>query len=138
MAVPKYFSSEWSYAQIRGVESRSICAFGSEPNTIVVVSAEGSFLLSKFQEGGECERMSYAKFIKGPSDEELDNMEVPLGVPATAPTPTTVIRGSINPEVPSKNDYVAQKTSIDDPDESVSNEKSTPSIEKNDLSGLMT
>mmetsp|Transcript_7606 Transcript_7606/g.11401 ORF Transcript_7606/g.11401 Transcript_7606/m.11401 type:complete len:430 (+) Transcript_7606:73-1362(+) len=93
MAVPKYFSSEWSFAQVRGVESKSICAFGSDPNTIVVVSAEGSFLVSKFDEGGECERVSYAKFIKGPSDEEIDNLSMPLGIPASAPTPTTVLSG---------------------------------------------
>ncbi|KAG5182179.1 WD40-repeat-containing domain protein [Tribonema minus] len=92
MAVPKYFSSEWSYAQVRGVESRSICAFGAEPNTIVVVSADGSFLLARFDEPGECERVSYAKFIRGPTDEALDDMGTPLGVPATAPTPTTVSR----------------------------------------------
>jgi hypothetical protein len=50
--------------QVRGIESRSICAFGTEPNTIVVLSADGSFMIAKFDEPGECERISYAKFIR--------------------------------------------------------------------------
>lgn len=33
--LPKYFSSEWSYAQFRAPDSRSVVAFGQEPNTII-------------------------------------------------------------------------------------------------------
>jgi WD40 repeat protein len=33
--VPRYFASEWSYAQVRGLEGKCICAFGSDPWTIV-------------------------------------------------------------------------------------------------------
>jgi hypothetical protein len=33
--LPKYFSSEWSFAQFRVPETRTICAFGSEKNTII-------------------------------------------------------------------------------------------------------
>jgi len=36
--LPKYFSSEWSYAQFRVPDTRSIVAFGSEPNTIIGTS----------------------------------------------------------------------------------------------------
>ena len=41
--LPKYFSSEWSFAQFRIPETRTICAFGSEPNTLIVIGADGSF-----------------------------------------------------------------------------------------------
>ena len=61
---PAYLESEWSFAQIRGTGERALCAFGAEPNTIVVVGADGSFLLSRFVEGGEGERLSYSKFIR--------------------------------------------------------------------------
>ena len=50
--LPRYFSSEWSFAQFRVPEGRSICAFGAEPNTIIVVSADGSFNKAKFDGGG--------------------------------------------------------------------------------------
>ena len=33
--LPKYFSSEWSFAQFRVPDTRSVCAFGTEPNTIM-------------------------------------------------------------------------------------------------------
>ena len=62
--IPKYVESEWSFAQVRGLESTTICAFGQDPRTLIVVSADGSYLLSSFAEPGECERVSYARFIR--------------------------------------------------------------------------
>jgi hypothetical protein len=58
--LPRYFSSEWSFAQFRVPEGRSICAFGAEPNTIIVVSADGSFNKAHFGNGGEATRQVYA------------------------------------------------------------------------------
>jgi len=69
--LPKYFSSEWSFAQFRVPDVRSIVAFGSEKNSIIVVSADGSFYKALFdpeKPGAECVRESYAKFIKGPDN----------------------------------------------------------------------
>ena len=64
-----YFSSEWSYAQVRGIESCSICAFvASEPWTIVVIGMDGSFLRANFREGGEAVRQSYNRFLKSGED----------------------------------------------------------------------
>jgi WD40 repeat protein len=62
--VPKYFESEWSFAQVRGIEGRSICAFGKDPSRIVVVSADGTFIVASFEDGGDCARVSTAKFLR--------------------------------------------------------------------------
>lgn len=32
---PRYFGSEWSYAQIRGLEARTIVAFGAREHIII-------------------------------------------------------------------------------------------------------
>jgi WD40 repeat protein len=93
VGVPKYFASEWSFAQARGLDSHSICAFGVEPNTLIVVSADGSFLTARFDNPGECERSSYAKFMRGTGDPELEDMTTPLGLPAASANPTTLARG---------------------------------------------
>lgn len=49
---------------MRGIEGRSICAFGKDPSRIVVVSADGTFIVSSFDEGGDCARISTAKFLR--------------------------------------------------------------------------
>jgi WD40 repeat protein len=69
--LPKYFSSEWSFAQFRVPETHSICAFGSKRNTLLVVCADGSFYRAEFdaETGGECEKRAFARFIKDPEDE---------------------------------------------------------------------
>jgi WD repeat-containing protein 45 len=92
--LPKYFSSEWSFAQFRVPETRTICAFGAEKNTIVgesgsfitlhaqacvlmitcttcsiVVGADGSFYKAVFDANGECQNTSYSKFIHTDEDE---------------------------------------------------------------------
>jgi hypothetical protein len=63
--VPKYFGSEWSYAQIRGLESRSICAFDPDPEkvTLNIVGGDGFFSVYSFKERGECKRLSSKKFM---------------------------------------------------------------------------
>lgn len=66
--LPKYFSSEWSFAQFRVPETKTICAFGADKNTIIVVGADGSFYTAVFDANGECQNKSYSKFIH--TDEE--------------------------------------------------------------------
>ncbi|KAF0696017.1 Aste57867_13230 [Aphanomyces stellatus] len=80
--LPKYFSSEWSFAQFKVPETRTICAFGIDKNTIlgtpmqlprliagVVVGADGSFYKAVFDANGECERTSYSKFIQNEDED---------------------------------------------------------------------
>ena len=62
--LPKYFSSEWSFAQFRVPDNKSICAFGTEPNTLIVVGSEGSFFKANFEKGGEAVRVAYGQFVK--------------------------------------------------------------------------
>lgn len=65
--LPKYFSSEWSFAQFRVPEGRTIVSFGSDEHSIIVVSADGTFYKALFdpnKPGQECVQETYAKFLK--------------------------------------------------------------------------
>ena len=62
--VPSYFQSEWSFAQFRTNVSHTLVAFGSEPNTIIIVGADGSFWKASYEGGGECVENAYCKFAE--------------------------------------------------------------------------
>jgi len=64
--LPKYFSSEWSFAQFRIPDVRTVVAFGSDENCLVVVSADGMFYKASFdtEKGGECKIQKKAEFLK--------------------------------------------------------------------------
>ncbi|CAM6082963.1 unnamed protein product [Calypogeia fissa] len=69
--LPKYFSSEWSFAQYRlPEETKSIVAFGPQKNTVIIVGSDGSFYKCAFDptNGGEMEQQEYTKFMR-PDDE---------------------------------------------------------------------
>ncbi|KAJ2443025.1 Phosphatidylinositol 3,5-bisphosphate-binding protein, partial [Coemansia sp. RSA 2424] len=63
--LPKYFSSEWSFAHFRVAnEVRCICGFGSERNSVVVLCADGTAQKYSFDSyRGGCVREWYRKFI---------------------------------------------------------------------------
>lgn len=64
--LPKYFSSEWSFARFHLPETtRCIVAFGSQ-NTIVVVGLDGSFYRCSFDpnNGGDMSQLEYVSFLK--------------------------------------------------------------------------
>ncbi|KAK1392877.1 Autophagy-related protein 18c [Heracleum sosnowskyi] len=64
--LPKYFSSEWSFAQFHISEcTHFIAAFGSQ-NTLVIVSMDGSFYRCSFDpvNGGEMIQQEYVRFLK--------------------------------------------------------------------------
>lgn len=75
--MPKYISSQWSVAQFHTPghpvhsSTRTICAFGSERNSLIVISSDGSFFKCSFdpQRGGECRRESFARFLQVDDDE---------------------------------------------------------------------
>jgi len=64
--LPKYFSSEWSFAQFRVPDVKTAVAFGSEENSIVVVSADGIFYKASFdaEKGGECKVQKKSRIFK--------------------------------------------------------------------------
>ena len=55
--LPKYFNSEWSFAQFRLVDSYSICAI--RDNKIIAISQEGHYYLGEIdtKNGGECKKI---------------------------------------------------------------------------------
>lgn len=66
--LPKYFSSEWSFAQFRVPDVRTIVAFGGEKNSIVIASADGTFYKALFDPdkpgGQECIQDQVHTFTK--------------------------------------------------------------------------
>lgn len=53
--LPKYFDSEWSFAQMRVQDSRALCAFSDDGSTLIVVSTDGNYYLADIpKKGGEC------------------------------------------------------------------------------------
>ena len=66
--LPKYFSSEWSFAQFRLPEDTPQCivAFGAKKNTLIIVGTNGTFFKCEFDpvKGGDCKQESYCMFIK--------------------------------------------------------------------------
>ena len=50
-----FFNSEWSFAQVRITDSRSICCFGKD-NTIIIITTEGKYYKAKIDmiNGGDC------------------------------------------------------------------------------------
>jgi len=68
--LPSYFSSEWSFAQFRLPDGRSICCFGQDPNSIIAVCADGSYFKYMFDpvKGGDAQQEGYAPFLKHPDD----------------------------------------------------------------------
>jgi hypothetical protein len=72
--LPKYFSSEWSFAQYRVPEGpRNIVAFGQEKNSIIVACANGKFYKALFdpqKPGVECVEDSNATFLVTETEQE--------------------------------------------------------------------
>lgn len=51
----EFFSSEWSFAQVRITDHRSICCFGND-NSVIIVTTEGKYYKAQIdmEKGGEC------------------------------------------------------------------------------------
>ena len=89
---PRYFASEWSFAQVRGLEAKTVVAFGAREQTLICVGADGSYMVSNFAKGGEAERVSYKKLVKSAEEEDEDHF---------ATTPSSSSGGGLPPPPPS-------------------------------------
>ena len=46
-----------------------------------VICANGTFLTSSYEEGGECERLTFAKFVKTDAESDADGSVSPWSAP---------------------------------------------------------
>ncbi|MCO5586332.1 hypothetical protein L7F22_040271 [Adiantum nelumboides] len=68
--LPKYFSSEWSFAQFHLPEDvRTLVAFGTVTNTLTIVGLDGSFYRCTFDpiNGGEMQQHEFTRFFTADS-----------------------------------------------------------------------
>lgn len=82
--VPKYFESEWSFGQVRGIEGRSICAFSKDSTKVYIISSDGQFIVANVEEG-ECNRVSTTRFLKT-SDEGNNEEDIAWNTTGGLPT----------------------------------------------------
>ncbi len=67
-ALPKYFTSEWSFAQFRlqaeDSAVQSVVGFGADPGVLYIVTSAGSFYKACFdtQKGGTASQDAFFKF----------------------------------------------------------------------------
>ncbi len=65
--LPRYFTSEWSFAQFKIPDDCPTAAgfLAGAPHTLVVVTSAGSFYRATFDpvKGGACTQQSYCRFI---------------------------------------------------------------------------
>lgn len=61
-----YFDSEFSFAQFRVPDMKPLVSFGSEANSIIVLSDEGSYYYASFDpnNGGECTLLTYKNILE--------------------------------------------------------------------------
>jgi len=61
-----FLKSEWSFAWFKAPEVPSICCFGDDNQSIIIVTIEGFFIRATFDavNGGECKQKTLSKFIK--------------------------------------------------------------------------
>ena len=60
--LPKYFDSEWSYAQFRVPDGKALCAFTDDGSTLIAVTTDGSYYQASIpKKKGDCVQQSHSK-----------------------------------------------------------------------------
>ena len=64
--LPKYFKSEWSFAQFRlKSEGRALCAFSDDGSKLISVTTDGNYYLADIPKvGGECKLLEHKDLSK--------------------------------------------------------------------------
>jgi WD repeat-containing protein 45 len=53
--LPKYFDSEWSFAQFRIPDGKALCAFSEDGSDLIAVTTDGTYYLAEIpKKGGDC------------------------------------------------------------------------------------
>ena len=91
-ATTSLFAGERSVAQFKLPDfTKSLVAFGPEPKTLVVVTAEGTYYKVAFEpkgsEGGQCVQREFARFMKGEMQEEEGGWGAAEGADKTDASP---------------------------------------------------
>ena len=69
--LPKYFASEWSFAQLRLPDtSYRIVGFGQQENTLIIIVLQGTYMKCVFDpvRGGEMARLAVSNIVTGGED----------------------------------------------------------------------
>ena len=61
---PRYFNSEWSFAQFRIQDMHSLCSI--RDNYVVAISKDGNYYMAEIdeREGGECKMIKHRLIVK--------------------------------------------------------------------------
>lgn len=107
--LPAYFSSEWSFAQLRVTDYRCIAAFGSDPHTVVAICANGSYYKARFDpaRGGEMVREELVKFDQASLEEDASKSVAPSQASLSIPSAATAIASALPEEQPGSQGPVA-------------------------------
>lgn len=70
--IPKYFESEWSFGQVRGIEGKAICSFSKDSTKINILCSDGNFVVASVQQD-ECPKISITKFMKTSASSNNNN-----------------------------------------------------------------
>ena len=60
--VPKYLNSEWSFAQVRGIDGKSICVFDKTSSKLFIICSDGTLTVAIIEQG-ECQRTQRTNFL---------------------------------------------------------------------------
>ena len=91
-AMPSYLHSEWSFAQLRGLEGKdkSYCAFDDRETHISVISADGTYTFAQFANGGEAVRVHVGSVLN--EGMEADAFEEAVAGSLRSDVPSSVWR----------------------------------------------